>query len=161
GNLTTVTDQTGRQRKTYSDGLGRLIRVDEPSGPVQAMSGTGSVTVSGSEQTYTNPRQSAASRTGTWTISGSGRRRYDLYNDTGLCHWNNDYGTITITVNGYSKSVSYAYTSTAAGLASSLASLFQNGSGSPVYASSSGGVITFTARTTGAATNYSLTSSSV
>ncbi|MGE0105089.1 MAG: hypothetical protein AB7H86_22520 [Blastocatellales bacterium] len=32
GNVVTVTDQSGRQRRSLTDALGRLTRVDEPSG---------------------------------------------------------------------------------------------------------------------------------
>lgn len=51
GNTTTVTDQAGNQRRSFSDALGRLIEVDEPGMvPIPGSPGTGSVNVSGVEQ---------------------------------------------------------------------------------------------------------------
>ena len=51
GNSTTVTDQVGNQRRSYADGLGRLTEMDEPSTNA-ATSGSGSFSVSGSEQVH-------------------------------------------------------------------------------------------------------------
>src|SRR5207244_4749033 len=53
GNSTTATDEAGNQRRSFFDGLGRLIQVDEPSPLVSATSGSGSISVSGSEHSTT------------------------------------------------------------------------------------------------------------
>jgi hypothetical protein len=66
GNITQVSDQTGRTRKSYADGLGRLFEVDEP-GFVPGNPGSGSATVSGSEQSVGT---SGTSGTGSVTITG-------------------------------------------------------------------------------------------
>jgi len=70
-----------------------------------------------------------------------------------------DSGTVSITVNGGSPtSVSYNSASTTSSIASQLASALA--SSSLVNASASGNVISLTSKTTGAATNYSLSASS-
>src|SRR6266404_8016517 len=70
-----------------------------------------------------------------------------------------DSGTVSITVNGGSPtSVSYNSASTTSAIASQLASALA--SSSLVNASASGNVISLTSKTTGAATNYSLSASS-
>src|SRR5262249_53148258 len=70
-----------------------------------------------------------------------------------------DTGTVSITVNGMLKSVSYDQSSTLSGMASALASAFQSDGASPVNASAAGATVSLTARSTGAVTNYSLSSS--
>lgn len=70
-----------------------------------------------------------------------------------------DTGTVSITVNGTLKSVAYDQNSTLSGMASALATAFNNDGAAPVNASAAGATITLTARTTGASTNYSLSSS--
>jgi RHS repeat-associated protein len=69
GNTVTVSDQVGNSRRSISDGLGRLIEVDEPGASSPATSGTGSGTVAGSEQSIGGTP--AASGTGTVTFSGT------------------------------------------------------------------------------------------
>jgi RHS repeat-associated protein len=44
GEFTTVTDQAGRVRRTRDDGLGRVVRVDEPSDSANTLGGLGSPT---------------------------------------------------------------------------------------------------------------------
>ncbi len=158
GNSTTVTDQAGTQRRSFTDALGRLIRVDEPytgtySG-TPATPGTGSVTISGSEQSIDN---------GYWT------EECVFYYEEGDCaEWREvwhpntiwDWGSVWITVNGLTKTVSYGQGSTAASIASALGNAFNNDGSSVVTASVNGTTITFTAKTTGAATNYSLSAGS-
>src|SRR5262249_36646941 len=45
---TTVTDETGRQKRTGSDALGRLVRVDEPNIPWPATGASATITIGGS-----------------------------------------------------------------------------------------------------------------
>ena len=71
-----------------------------------------------------------------------------------------DTGTVSVTVNGYAKSATYNQSSTLSGMATALASAFQNDGTAPVNASAAGPTITVTARATGASTNYTLASSS-
>ncbi len=66
-NCTTGTDEAGKQRKACSDGLGRLTEVDEPNPGAQDTVATGSITISGTEQSIS---QSGAPGKGTVTITG-------------------------------------------------------------------------------------------
>jgi RHS repeat-associated protein len=71
-----------------------------------------------------------------------------------------DSGSVNVTVNGVTKSTSYGQNSTLAGLASALATAFNNDAGAPVTATASGAVVTLTSRSTGVAANYPLSSTS-
>jgi RHS repeat-associated protein len=70
-----------------------------------------------------------------------------------------DAGTVTVTVNGFSKFVSYGSSSTPTSIASGLASAFNGDGSSPVTASASAGVLSVTAKTTGSSSDYSLSAS--
>jgi RHS repeat-associated protein len=108
---------------------------------------TGSVSLSGAEQNVKIPNTSGS---GTVTLSGSD----GVFIDPDTFQRIYDSGTITVTVNGSPYQTSYNQSSTATGLATTLAGLI-NGS-SVVTASASAGVITITARQKGSGTNYSL-----
>jgi RHS repeat-associated protein len=71
-----------------------------------------------------------------------------------------DSGSVWITVNGLQTSVSYGQSSTAAALASSLAAAINANTSLPVTASASGATVNLVANTSGAGTNYSLTTGS-
>jgi RHS repeat-associated protein len=72
-----------------------------------------------------------------------------------------DSGTSTIVVNGHSDSTSWSGSGTSSSsIASGLAGSINGDGGSPVSASVSGGTVYLSAKTTGASTNYSLSSSS-
>lgn len=90
---------------------------------------------------------------GTVTITG-----YEQ--STQVCHrwlaggdcqqWLTEYdsGTVSITVDGFTESVSYGQGSTTSSIAAALASAFNGATGSPVTASASGAVVTLTANET-------------
>ncbi|MFY9561302.1 MAG: RHS repeat-associated core domain-containing protein [Terriglobales bacterium] len=127
GNTVTVTDPAGKQRMTYSDAFGRLVRVDEPGGTTA----TGSVTITGSERYVCDPNGPPPPQcTQIW-----------------------DIGTVSVTVGGFAATAHYGHFSTPASIASDLASAF-NSSGSPVTASVSGSTITFTSVLSGLDQNY-------
>jgi RHS repeat-associated protein len=257
GNCTTVTDEAGKKRRSCTDALGRLVRVEEPgatgappsagtgsislsgaeqppvqvlvspatsgsgslqigTGPVQWKSvsnastgGTTSVTLNGTEQQYPagvisgwvdlgisgteqaapaifatgsmtfngNEQstqvlvQSAASGTATVSIAGyeqsyyykpepppgcdpavyipCDQPGYDIY----------DSGAIYVTVNGYAIQGSYNQWATPENIAASFVTVINNDTNAPVWASSSGAVIYLTARSQGAWTNFSLSTS--
>jgi RHS repeat-associated protein len=109
-----------------------------------AVAGTGSVSFSGTLKVLT---RGATAGTGTVTISGS-----EQYNP-GMSVY--DTGTVSIAVNGFGASYYYGQYDTAQSIASGLAAGL-TGSSSPVNASASGGSVALTAKTTGSATNYSL-----
>ena len=71
-----------------------------------------------------------------------------------------DTGNAWVTVNGFQANASYGQSSTSSTVASAIASAFNGNSSSPVAASASGSVITLTAKTAGANTNYSLSQGS-
>jgi RHS repeat-associated protein len=126
-----------------------------------ATSGYVTVSMSGSERSTQVLAQGATSATGSVTISGAPNRQKVWWDPScGSC-W--DYvvnsGFVTVSINGFSKSTSYSsMTDTSGALASSLASAFNADSNSPVTASVNGSVVYFTSKATGAATNYSLSS---
>src|SRR5437868_12973029 len=61
-----------------------------------------------------------------------------------------DTGTVTATVNGFSKSTSYGQGSTASSVASGLAAAFNGDGTAPVTASASGAALALTSKATGA-----------
>ncbi len=99
------------------------------------------------------------SGSGSVTISGSIRTHKVFYPGEGWV-WVTDYGTITITVNGYTATAYYGGGSTSSSLASALAASLNNAA-SPVTASVSGATVTLTAKDVGVAANYSLSASSL
>ncbi len=154
GNTVTVTDQAGKQRKSYTDGLGRLIEVDEPGAPPSGSgvsASNGYIMISGSEQTGAG----GASAVGTVTISGSEQA---AFNDNNQVIW--DTGVVEITVNGHNDTTSYGQHSTLATIASALATAINNDSNAYVTATASNGVVTLTAKTIGSSTDYSLSATS-
>jgi RHS repeat-associated protein len=180
GNSVTGTDPAGKQRKSMSDGLGRLIEVDEPGGGSagtaasggltingtlqtrSATSGTpstGSVTISGNEHSKQVQTQPGTSGSGSFTITGSERSTIKVI-CTRTCTSQTIYdtGTVSVTVNGFTASVNYFSASTTSNLASALAGAL-NGNGG-VSASASGSTVTMTALAVGASTNYSWSSTS-
>jgi len=151
-------DETGRIRQTWTDGFGRIIEVDAPgpgsSSTTTATSGAGTSTITGTEQSFNNGNPSV----GTVTISGS------LFS-TGTPP-TYDSGTIAVTVNGITETITYGQNtngeqinSTANLLAFDLALAFTNDPASPVSGSSDSScttscVVTLTSNKGGTATNY-------
>jgi RHS repeat-associated protein len=159
GICTLTTDEAGHQRKGCSDALGRLVEVDEPN-----PSAVAHVVING--QVQTNP-QSGSPGTGWVRIDGQPASiqvcQDSLPPHPPVCHTVYDSGPVTITINGYAKTVSYGQSSTAAGMASALAAAFHTDGAAPVDAAispSSSNTINFTSRTNAAAANYSLSASS-
>jgi RHS repeat-associated protein len=135
GNTVIATDPAGKTRKSFSDALGRLIEVDEP-GWGDAIKGSGSVIISGSEQSYC-------------PLDSCFPSQY-VY----------DTGNVKITVNGSTKTALYGQNSSPSSIASDLANQISNDGTFPVTAALSGTTITLTARQAGSNTNYSLSVSS-
>jgi YD repeat-containing protein len=107
------------------------------SDSASAQPGTGTVTISGTEQsTVINPCEPHSSCPET------------IY----------DSGTVTVTVNGTPYTTGYGEGMTSAALADNLASTIT--SGTVVSATADGAVITLTAKTKGASTDYSLSATS-
>jgi RHS repeat-associated protein len=74
---------------------------------------------------------------------------------------NYDSGTVSISVNGYSKSTTYGQASTSSSVASALARGFNADSASPVNAYPSGSTIQFVAKATGSVTNFPVSTNCV
>jgi RHS repeat-associated protein len=149
---TTATDETGKQRQACTDALGRLVKVLEQNPGAPATFASGSVAVAGTEQSTGG---AATSGSGTVTISGTEQSvcNYDSCPPSPITY---DSGPVSITVNGVQKSVTYSHFSTPTTIATALAAAFHNDGSAPADATSSGAVVTLTARATGASTNYSL-----
>jgi RHS repeat-associated protein len=145
GNQTTVTDETGHERISITDGLGRLTEVEEPgTGSQGDTPASGTVTIGGSEQAPIPATQS----TGWFTINTGP-------NDPG--------GTITLYVNGVTvASQTFASGATAGTVTQSLISAINGNPSSPVTASAPGGggrnnaLIDITSIAYGSATNYTM-----
>ena len=162
GNAITTTDPAGKQRINYFDASDRLVRVDEPG--ETALAGTASagyLNVNGVLRSQSgvgaHGAAQASASVAIWSNDPSGG---DTHIDDPsepcpplpqTCPQIYDRGSVTVTVNGTAYSVNYGQFNTDTGIASSLAGLI-NGS-SLVTASSTGTVITITARTAGAAGN--------
>lgn len=162
---TTVTDETGKMRKSQSDAFGRLLEVDEPGpGSVSAGHGSGTVTIGGTEQNH-------AATAGTASAS---------VNNVDLACTRNGYGgfidpsgTVYITVNTTppsSASSHFGGSCNAQGtltisptmdeIAAYLArGLTTSGSSGVTASAYPGALIQITANSTGAQTNYSANSS--
>lgn len=120
GDCSIATDEAGKQRRTCTDALGRLVEVDEPNPGAQAVPAQGTLTINGTLKT-----QSGVGATGATTASGQvsiGGSDAGFYtppqqvggcDDTGFCqpietipgYWTCDMGTVHIVVNGHD----YAY----------------------------------------------------
>lgn len=138
GNTVTVVDPAGKQRKNYTDALGRLIEVDEP-GWGDALKSSGSVTIGGNTDSSICPFDTCI------------RQTQYIY----------DTGTVQITVNGSTKSTTYGRFSSPSSIASALASAINGDTTYPVTAGLSGATINLSSAQPGANTNYSLSVSSV
>jgi RHS repeat-associated protein len=161
GDCTDSTDEAGKQRRACVDGLGRLTMVVEPNPGAAATTASGTVTISGSEQTT-----GGAATPGDTTIRIDGFDQSGQYCPAGHCTTIHDAGTVSITVSGYAeKKIQYSNGDTAATVAWKLSCAFHNDTSGPADAAcpQSAGTSTtvaLTARSTGAATNYSFTTSS-
>ncbi len=190
GNCTTTTDEANNQHKACADALGRLIEVDEPGGGSAGTNSAGTFTVTGTLQSVTvggqsatpatgtvtiNPStgadrsitvqgQAAISGTGSVTISGSERSvtvdPCGGQNGVHCPHTIWDAGPISITVNGHANSSGYGQSSTSSNIASNMATSINTDSANSVTATASGTTVFLTAKTAGASTNYTLSSSS-
>src|SRR4051812_6046684 len=156
------TDEAGKFRRGCSDALGRLTEVDEPNPGAAATWAQASVIISGNEQS--NPLRGAPGA-GYVDIAGNESSTQSCTDPDPpahpVCVTTPDSGTVWIQVGTYpAKSVNFGANSTASSIASALATAFHNDTAAPADAAVSPTIptrILFTARTVGAATNYSFT----
>jgi RHS repeat-associated protein len=108
---TTIADEAGKQRRTCTDALGRLIEVDEPGDTFSGTPGTGSLTISGTLASQSGVGEvGAAYATGQVTITGTDHAtvtpgHQQCLPPPGGCSFipsftTYDSGTITLTVSG-------------------------------------------------------------
>jgi RHS repeat-associated protein len=149
--IVTTKDPVGNQHQSRTDGLGRLVEADEPGShfvPAQpaslAKSGSGSITISGTEQSQQVQTVPATPGSASFTISGSDKQEQapdcPLHQSCPIF----DSGDVHITVNGVNASVSYSHTqnATAAGVAQALTNQINATTGMPVTATLSGSIVT-------------------
>src|SRR5579872_7427855 len=191
GNSVIVTDPAGKQRKSVTDALGRLIEVDEPGGEVTGANasgsltingtlqsraagpgtpGTGSVTLSGSEQS--KPGTIGGPARVTVTIGGADSTNVNVScfpsRQGQNCHTTNinDSGAMQFTVNAGGVlvgpvAVSYNGSSTTASLAAALFSAFPSNSVVSMSNPNDSSSFTLSTTATGSSTNSSTISASV
>lgn len=146
GNVTLATDPAGKQRRSTTDALGRLIQVDEPGwGP--ATSGSGTISITGNEQwTCKNNNFTATSGGASPSLSSPcSPPAIQVF----------DSGTVSVTVGTYTARASYGQGSSTSTVASALNNSL-NLSSSPVTATLSGSSISMVAKATGSNTNYTV-----
>jgi RHS repeat-associated protein len=153
GNTVLITDPANKQRKNFFDGLGRLIRVDEP-GWGDALSAIDSISISGSERsTIVSTRVCAQYST------SNPPRCVDWESDTSTVY---DTGNVTATINGTPYTYTYGQGDDPSTVATKLAGKINSDPARLVNASPSGSTINFFAVTAGTnGNNITVSSSSV
>jgi RHS repeat-associated protein len=164
GICTTTTDEAGKQRRTCSDALGRLVEVDESNPGAAATKAWGTVPLAGTLQSHTTSGSAAVKAGATvniWSGDGSGG---DMHIDDPsepcpplpqTCQQIYDSGWVAVFINGIGNQVNYSRFTTSSSLASSLVSAI-NSSGANVYVTATvtnGSNIFLQAKNAGAAGN--------
>jgi RHS repeat-associated protein len=149
GNAVTITDPAGKQRRSVTDALGRLVEVDEPGGTFAGSASGGTLNIGGTLRSQSGV--GAAPGTGTVSLAGTNQCTPDF----SVC----DSGLIAVTVNGSGGgSVPYPNGDPVGFLAQYLTNSINQGP----YVNATWNnnfyfpVITLTAKTTGSGTNYPL-----
>ena len=154
GYPTLSTDEAKNQKQSWTDGLGRLIEVDEPSSTgASSTSATGWVNITGYEQNVTVNPPCLLYDCGGNCIEYQG-------NGLGGSTTYYDQGWVMITVNGTSDTVGYGQGDTTTSVAQNLAGAINADPNSFVNASTSGSTINLSARAAGDTTDYALSISS-
>lgn len=165
-NGTTATDPAGIQRRGFSDGLGRLIEVDESGAAFAGTQAQGSVSISGS--LGSKPSIPSSSGQGNVTIKGTEQITVTCAR-TCTSHWDTGTVTATVYIPGHTvfTSAPYGQNSSAQSLANTLAAQFINdGNFQNVTVLNTTGpdnipayTIYLTAKAVGSVTNYSYSAS--
>jgi RHS repeat-associated protein len=142
---TLVTDETGNIRQSCSDGLGRLIEVDEPgAGATDGSPGTGTVTINENSSQISNTFQVCYEQ-GQPPVQVC--QNETVYNS----------GTINLTVGSAQYSTEYGPPPTTGPFTTSyIANALAGAINGDVTAAANGGGVQLRATTTGTDTNYSL-----
>jgi RHS repeat-associated protein len=165
-NAVTVTDETLRQRKSISDGLGRLIEVDEPGDPFSGIQAQGSIDIGAIKTTLVGGHP-ATTATGSVTINGAEKSK--TTNPCLVQHRNcpitiYDSGTISVTANGHTDQAAYGQGDNVGTVANRLAANIRTNSSYVDYTSVSVNLgatpptatINLVSRSAGSSTNYAL-----
>jgi len=165
GNCTTTTDEAGKQRRSCSDALGRMIEVDEPGDPYAGTAPSGGLALASTQQSLTTGAHGATTASGSITIAGKVASFMDTSDPTQCvpnaqgfitCPIVYDSGSVTVTVGGFSVSASYGQGTMATDIATTISNGF-NGPGSPVHAQPpSGATVSFTSLAAGSSANYAM-----
>jgi RHS repeat-associated protein len=164
GPATTVTDEISNQRRSVTDGLGRLLEVDEPGDVQAATPATATLSISGNSlKSSTTPATSAKATITIGSVNPCRQFQVGGQGQQTVC----DQGTVWATINGgHQISASYVTTNSSPNLntiATNLAQAINADSVAKtiVSASVSGSIITVTALTGGASCcNYAMTAGS-
>ena len=141
GNTVLITDPANKQRKNFFDGLGRLIRVDEP-GWGDALSAIDSILISGTERQKTVITRFCA--------------QYSFSNPPRCVDWESDpttdydTGNVTATINGTAYTYTYVQGDDSSTVATKLSGKINADPARVVNASALGSTINFFAMTAGA-----------
>ena len=151
-NCTLAEDEAGKARRTCTDGLGRLVEVEEPGDATApaatdtstvSTQATAMVNISGSEQMLPPPPPPRCPRPPLPCDQTPGDPVYDM-------------GGVSLTVNGHTTSAGYGQGDTASSVALRLANAINADAAAVVTASASGTQITLTARTAGESGDYTV-----
>jgi RHS repeat-associated protein len=133
GHATIFTDPTGRQRKENINALGELVEVDEPGDPSNGVPASTTISISGPGLQSKTLSAPAVPGTGTVTITGKEQSVVippppQPCNTPPHCVTQATFGTtlpdtgnVSVTINGHTDSFPFGSLSTASGLAASLA----------------------------------------
>ena len=152
-NSVTATDAATKQRRSFSDGLGHLIQVDEPGGAFAGTQSSGSITIAGSLGSKSGVN--ATSGSGSVTMSGSVGFHVVC---TRTCITVYDTGTVSVIVQlpGGSVGHSVSFGGSLHDNAAILNSLATQFSQDPNFrnVNVTGSTLNLTAAATGSITNY-------
>jgi len=156
GNTVLITDPANKQRKNFFDGLGRLIRVDEP-GWGDALDAIDSISITATSQTGADRSTLVSTRyCAQFDLKG---RCVDWESDTFTDY---DTGNVTATINGVGYTYTYVEGDNPSTVATKLAGKINSDPARLVNASVSGSTINFFAVTAGTnGNNITVSSSSV
>src|SRR6185437_2002193 len=156
GNTVLITDPANKQRKNFFDGLGRLIRVDEP-GWGDALDAIDSISITATSQTGADRSTLVSTRyCAQFDLKG---RCVDWESDTFTDY---DTGNVTATINGVGYTYTYVEGDNPSTVATKLAGKINSDPARLVNASVSGSTINFFAVTAGTnGNNITVSSASV
>ncbi|MBZ5492453.1 MAG: hypothetical protein LAO76_16110 [Acidobacteriia bacterium] len=166
GNCTLTTDEANKVRRTCTDGVGRLVEVDEPNAGAAATYAQATITIGGiGEQSNPLPAAYGSGYVDIGGVEGTFQSCTDpLPPRQPVCNTAYDLGTVSIQVGSYpAKSANFGNsTTTTATVAYALAAAFHNDTAAPAdgaISPTNSSRVVLTARNAGSAGNYALSAS--